>query len=103
MTTFVILVCADCGNETYKYVNKYIQEQTRANNVLTEQLQHGQHTSSTNFKNYRGTLNFFLPVALRPNAGHGLLTPTVSRSHNHAQQSVRLLLTSDQLIAETST
>ena len=46
---------------------------------------------------------FFFPVALRPNAGHGLLIREVSRSHNDAPQSVGLLWTSDQLVAETST
>jgi hypothetical protein len=45
---------------------------------------------------------FFLSVALRPNAGHGLLILEVSRSHD-APQSVGLLWTSDQLVAETST
>ena len=43
-----------------------------------------------------------LPKALRPNAGHGLLIHEVSRSHTTTQQSVRLLWTSDQLVAETS-
>jgi hypothetical protein len=43
-------------------------------------------------------------VALRPNAGHGLLSFEVSRSHiNDAPQTVGLLWTSDQLVAETST
>jgi hypothetical protein len=43
-------------------------------------------------------------VALRPNAGHGLLILEVSRSHTMiAPQSVGLLWTSDQLVAETST
>jgi hypothetical protein len=42
-------------------------------------------------------------VALRPNAGHGLLILEVSRSHNDALQSVGLLWTGDQLVAETST
>ena len=46
---------------------------------------------------------FFFAVALRPNAGHGLLILDVSRSHNDAPQSVGLLWTSDQLVAETST
>ena len=47
---------------------------------------------------------FFFPVALRPSAGHGLLILEVSRSHTHndASQSVGLLWTSDQLVAETS-
>ena len=42
-------------------------------------------------------------MALRPNAGHGLLILEVSRSHNDAPQSVGLLRTSDQLVAETAT
>jgi hypothetical protein len=43
------------------------------------------------------------PVALRPNAGHGLLILEVFWiTHNDAPQSVRLLWTSDQLVAETS-
>jgi len=46
---------------------------------------------------------FFFAVALRPNAGHGLLILEVPRSHNDAPQSVGLLWTSDQLAAETST
>ena len=48
-------------------------------------------------------IQFFYAVALRPNAGHGLLILEVSRSHNDAPQSVGLLRTSDQLVAETST
>jgi len=48
------------------------------------------HATSTRYS------DFFSPVALRPNAGHGF-TP-----HN-AAQSVGFLWTSDQLIAETST
>jgi len=41
-------------------------------------------------------------VALRPNAGHGLLILEVSRSHtNDASQSVGLLWTSDHFVAET--
>jgi len=47
---------------------------------------------------------FFFAVALRPNAGNSLLILEVSRSHNDdAPQSVGLLWTSDQLVAETST
>ena len=46
--------------------------------------------------------NLFFAVALRPNAGHGLFILAVSRSHNDAPQSVGLLWTSDQLVAETS-
>jgi len=37
----------------------------------------------------------FFAVALRPNAGHGLLILEVSRSHNDAAQSVGFLLKSD--------
>jgi hypothetical protein len=51
-----------------------------------------------------GTYGFFYPVALRPNAGHGLLILEVSRSYTTTlSQSVGLLWTSDQLVAETST
>jgi hypothetical protein len=35
--------------------------------------------------------HIFFPVALRPNAGHGLLILQVSRSHNDAPQSEGLL------------
>ena len=50
-------------------------------------------------------------VALRPSAGHGLLILEVSRSythththtHNDVSNSLGLLWTSDQLVAETST
>ena len=46
---------------------------------------------------------FFVAVALRPNAGHGLLILEVFWiTHNDAPQSVGLLCTSDQLVAETS-
>ena len=47
----------------------------------------------------------FPPMALQPNAGHGLLIHEVSRLHTHndASQSVGILWTSDQLVAETST
>jgi hypothetical protein len=46
----------------------------------------------------------FYSVALRPNAGHGLLILEVYRiTHNDAPQSVGLLWTSDQLVAHTST
>jgi len=41
---------------------------------------------------------FFFAVALRPNAGHGLLILEVSRSHTTTQH-----WTSDHLVAETST
>ena len=46
---------------------------------------------------------FIFPVALRPKAGHGLLILEVFRSHNDAAQSVELLWTSNQLVAQTST
>ena len=43
-------------------------------------------------------------VALRPNTGHGLLILEVFQiTHNDTPQSVGLLWTSDQLVAETST
>jgi hypothetical protein len=48
--------------------------------------------------------SLFFSLALQPSAGYGLL---VSRgfliTHNDAPQSVGLLWTSDQLVAETST
>jgi hypothetical protein len=47
-------------------------------------------------------LNIYFPVALRPNAGHGLLVLEVSRSHNDAPQTVGLLWTSDHFDEETS-
>jgi len=43
------------------------------------------------------------PVALRPNAGQVLLVLEVSRSRNYAPQSLGLLWTRDELVAETST
>jgi len=47
---------------------------------------------------------FFFGVALRPNAGHGLLILEVFWiTHNDAPQSVGLLWMSDQLVADTST
>ena len=47
---------------------------------------------------------FFFAVALRPNAGHGVLILEVFWiTHNDAPQSVGLLWTSDELVAETST
>jgi hypothetical protein len=46
---------------------------------------------------------YFFPVALGPSAGHSLLILGVSKSHNGAPQSVRLLWSNDQLVAETST
>ena len=45
------------------------------------------------------TIQLFFPVALRPNAGHGLLILEVSRSHTTTHQSVGFLWTSDQLVA----
>jgi hypothetical protein len=41
-------------------------------------------------------------LTLQPSAGYGLLVHVLT-THNHAPQSVGLLLTSDQLVAETST
>ena len=41
-------------------------------------------------------------MALRSNTGHGLLILQVCRSHNDTPQSVGLLWTSDQPVAETS-
>jgi len=73
-----------------------------AYNVLSFAIQ--THTTLTKF--FKTCINqiffSFFPVALRPNAGHGLLIHEVSRSHNDASQSVGLLWTSDQLVAETS-
>jgi len=47
---------------------------------------------------------FFFAAALQPNAGHGLLILEVFKiTHNDAPQTVGLLWTSDQLVAETST
>jgi hypothetical protein len=49
-------------------------------------------------------LQFFFSVALQPIAGQCLLILEVSRSHSlDPPQSVGLLWTSDQLVAETST
>jgi len=46
---------------------------------------------------------FFFFVALRPNSGHGLLILEVFWiTHYDAPQSVGLLWTSDQLVAEIS-
>ena len=42
-------------------------------------------------------------MVLRPNAGHGLLIRDVSRSHSDTPQSVGLLYTRDEFVAETST
>jgi O-glycosyl hydrolase len=42
-------------------------------------------------------------LAQQPPAGKGLFIHEVSRSHRDATQSVGLLWTSDQLVAETST
>jgi len=39
---------------------------------------------------------FFFPVVLQPNVGHGLLIHEVYRSHNDASQLVRLLWMRDQ-------
>ena len=51
-----------------------------------------------------GSLSNFFFVALRPNAGHGLLILEVFYiTHNDAPQSVGLLWTSDQLVAPDNT
>jgi hypothetical protein len=47
-------------------------------------------------------INLF-PVALQPNAGHGLIFEVFQITHNDAAQSVGLFWTSDQLVTETST
>jgi hypothetical protein len=53
---------------------------------------------------YKKSVVYFFYLALRPNAGHGLLIYEVFYiTHNDVPQSVGLLWTSDQLIAETST
>ena len=46
---------------------------------------------------------YIFPVALPPTANHSLLSLEVSKSHNGAPQSVRLLWSNDELFAETST
>ena len=57
---------------------------------------------NNNDNNNNNNNNYFL--ALRPNAGQGLLILEVFRSHSlDAPQSVGLLWTSDQPVAETST
>ena len=57
-----------------------------------------------NFSFNLRTLGYlFFPVAMRPNAGNRLLILQVPRSSNDASQSVGLLWTGDQLIADTST
>jgi hypothetical protein len=46
----------------------------------------------------------FVSLAVQPSVGYGLLVHDVSSiTHNDASQSVGLLWTSDQLVAETST
>jgi hypothetical protein len=46
----------------------------------------------------------FVSLALQPSAGYGLLVPRgFLINHNDASQSVGLLWTTDQLVAETST
>jgi hypothetical protein len=47
--------------------------------------------------------SYLFPMALRSNVTHGLLILEVSRSCSDTLQSVGLLWTSDQLVAETST
>jgi len=51
----------------------------------------------------RRMFRLFFFEALWPNAGYSLLINEVYRSHNDTPQSVGLLWTSDQLVAETST
>jgi len=65
----------------------------------------GKGTTWTNFVagNILMFLSFFFLVAQQPPVGQGLLIHEVSRPHNEAPQSVGLLWTSDQLVAETST
>jgi len=46
---------------------------------------------------------YLFSVALSSNADHGLLILEVSKSHSDIPQSVGLLWTSYQLVAETST
>ena len=50
-----------------------------------------------------GWNSFLINFLQQPPVGHGLLIHEVSRSHNDAPQSVVLLRTSDQFVAETST
>jgi len=50
--------------------------------------------------NFLSKMDFFWPLVLWPNAGHGVLFIEVCKSHT---QSVGLLWTSDQLVMETST
>jgi len=60
--------------------------------------------SSINESNNRKyPITIYLFLAQRPPVGQGLLIHEVSRSHDDAPQSVGLLWTSDQLVAETST
>ena len=56
-------------------------------------------------RTYNPTVQFFFVFFLeqQPSADQGLLIHEVSRSHNATYQSVGLLWTSDQLVAETST
>jgi hypothetical protein len=49
------------------------------------------------------TANLSFPMARQPDTGLGLLIIEVPRSHSDTPQSVRLLRTSDQPDAETST
>jgi hypothetical protein len=55
------------------------------------------------FECYVFRLSILFSVSLRPNAVHVILILEVSRLQNNAPQSVGLLWTSDQLVAETST
>ena len=45
----------------------------------------------------------YIRMAQRSNAGQGILILEISRQDNCTPQSVRLLWTNDQLVAETST
>ena len=50
---------------------------------------------------FKGLMLIFFPVALGPNAGHGILILEVFKiTHNDAPQTVGLLWASDQLVAE---
>jgi hypothetical protein len=63
------------------------------------------HTRTKNIMGCSAKFNgFFCFVwARQPPVGHGLLMQEVSRSHNDVPQSVGLLWTSDQSVAQTST
>jgi len=63
--------------------------------LFTNYITRRSHTQIPNFVSF--------PMALWSNASHDLLVLDVSRSHSDKPQSVGLLWTSDQLVAETST